>query len=168
MIYRESLLYAGELNNQIKIRDEIIMKRTNFDPQKHAFRFENHFKNEAKFFGLKSLKMETDGRCGGMAFASLDYYFSNKPIPKTTDPNSVLRKYLLKRQLESFTIRDSWKFFKWTRKRSSSIVPKTLNHEIPKIKKSIDRVEPVVVGLVGATKLSNIGKKKSPSYMLRL
>lgn len=75
-------MYAGELNNQIKIRDEIIMKRTNFDPQKHAFRFENHFKNEAKFFGLKSLKMETDGRCGGMAFASLDYYFSNKPITK--------------------------------------------------------------------------------------
>lgn len=150
-------MYAGELSNQTKIRDNIIMKRTNYDPQKHAFRFENQFKNEAKLFGLKSLKMETDGRCGGMAFASLDYYFSNKPVPKTTNPNSSLREYLLKRQIESFTIRDSWRFFRWTRKSNHSIVPKTLNYEIPKIKKSIDRGDPVVIGLVGATTLREIG-----------
>lgn len=133
------------------------MKRTDYIPQKHAFRFENRFKNVTKFFGLDSLKMETDGRCGGMAFASLDYYYSNIPVPKTTDPNSTLRKYLLKRQLDSFTIRDSWRFFRWTRKSSRSIVPKTLNNEIPKIKKSIDNGNPVVIGLVGATKLSRIG-----------
>jgi len=140
------------------------MSRTNFDPAKHAFRFENTFENQVKVLGLSSIpfigskfEMETNGLCGGMAFAVLDYYHSNRPTPDVTSANSRLREYLLKRQLDSFKYRDSWRFYRWTRRSNSTIVPKTLKNEIPKAKNSIDRGNPVVIGLVGATRVRDIG-----------
>lgn len=134
-------------------------RRTNFVPTKHAFKFGNRFKNEVRAFGLKKLKMETNGLCGGMAYSALDYYFSGRPTPAVTNANSTLRKYLLKRQLDSFTFKDSWKFFRWTKKSSRSIAAITLKNEIPKIKKSIDRGKPVVIGLIGAAKIKDIGNE---------
>ncbi len=140
------------------------MKRTNFEPAKHAFRFENTFENQVKVFGLSSIpwigsafEMETNGLCGGMAFSALDYYHSNRPTPDVSSANSTLREYLLKRQLDSFKYRDSWRFYRWTRRSNSTIVPKTLENEIPKAKKSIDSGNPVVLGLVGATRVRDIG-----------
>ena len=140
------------------------MKRTNFEPAKHAFRFENTFENQVKVLGLSSIpfigsafEMETNGLCGGMAFSALDYYHSNRPTPDVSSPNSKLREYLLKRQLDSFKYRDSWRFYRWTRRSNSTIVPKTLENEIPKAKKSIDSGNPVVLGLVGATRVRDIG-----------
>lgn len=142
------------------------MGKTNFKPQKHAFKFGNRFRNEVRVFGSdkipiigKYLKMETNGLCGGMAFSALDYYYSDRPTPTVVSANSQLRKYLLKRQLDSFKYRDSWRFFRWTRKSSRDIASKTLKNEIPKVKKSIDRGKPVVIGLVGATKLADIGNE---------
>jgi hypothetical protein len=140
------------------------MSNTNFNPSKHAFKFENTFENQVKVLGLSSLpwigskfEMETNGLCGGMAFAALDYYHSNRPTPDVTSANSTLREYLLKRQLDSFKYRDSWRFYRWTRRSNSTIVPKTLENEIPKAKESIDKGIPVVLGLVGATRIRDIG-----------
>lgn len=142
------------------------MKRTNFIPRKHAFKFENNFKNEVRVFGSnkipiigKYLKIETNGLCGGMAYASLDYYYWGRPTPKSGSANSKLRKYLLKRQLDSFKYKDSWKFFRWTRKSSRTIARQTLKNEFPTVKNSIDRGDPVVIGLIGAAKLKDIGNK---------
>lgn len=140
------------------------MKQTNFIPKKHAFKFENTFTNQAKVIGLskipwagKFFEMETNGLCGGMAYAALDYYHTNIPTPSVTSANSSLRKYLLKRQMDSFKYKDSWRFSRWTKRSNSTIVPKTVNNEIPKAKKSIDKGNPVVIGLVGATRLRDVG-----------
>ncbi|MCC5940034.1 MAG: hypothetical protein JJU37_00685 [Balneolaceae bacterium] len=140
------------------------MKRTTFEPAKHAFRFENTFKNQVRVFGLSSIpwigskfEVETNGLCGGMAFSALDYYHSNRPTPDVTSANATLRNYLLKRQLDSFKYRDSWRFYRWTRRSSNTIVPKTLENEIPIAKESIDKGNPVVLGLVGASRVKDIG-----------
>ena len=94
-----------------------------------------------------------------MAFSALDYYYSDRSTPTSRSTNSTLRKYLLKRQLDSFTYRDSWTFFQWTRKSSRTIASKTLKNEIPEVKRSIDKGNPVVIGLIGATKLKDIGNE---------
>ncbi len=129
------------------------MKRTKFIPKKHAFDFVNDFKNQVKALGF--IKMETDGLCGGMSYAALDYYFANMRRPNA---HPELNKYLIKRQLDSFTMKDSWKFFQWTRKSNSTISPKTLKNEIPKIKRNINKGKPVVIGLIGAKRIRDIGK----------
>lgn len=140
------------------------MRKTKFNPQNHGFRFENNFKNEVRVFGSKKiplvgkyLEMETNGLCGGMAFSALDYFHSRRPTPTVSSATSRLRKYLLKRQLDSFKYKDSWRFARWTRRSNSTISPKTLKNEIPKAKKSINRGNPVVLGLIGATRLRDIG-----------
>ena len=60
---------------------------TKFNPSIHGFHFANEFENkfiDKTIFG-KQFKVSTDGRCGGMAFAALDYYFSTMmPIPSYT------------------------------------------------------------------------------------
>lgn len=128
------------------------MNQTRFSPKKHGFDFENNFKNKVRVFLL--FKMETDGLCGGMSYAALDYYHA---AIRRADYEPELYTYLMKRQLDSFTFKDSWKFFQWTRKSNLSIVSKTLQNEIPKIKRNIDNGTPVVLGLVGATKIRDIG-----------
>lgn len=130
------------------------MKRTKFAPKKHGFSFENNFQNQVKALGF--IKIKTDGLCGGMAFAALDYYHANMRRP---EPHPRLNKYLIKRQLDSFKYKDSWRFYRWTRRRDSTVVSKTMNNEIPKIKRFIDKGSPVVIGLIGATKVKNIGKE---------
>ncbi len=76
---------------------------TNFTAKTHGFHFGNSFENKIiDIPNLVSLTMH--GRCGGMAFASLDYYYAGLPIPThiasdfpngaTPADNSVLAKYI--------------------------------------------------------------------------
>lgn len=159
------------------------MQRTSFNPSKHAFRFSNRFVNEVLtlhigfgFWG-KRIDFETSGRCGGMAFAALDYYHADRPVPdfEASDfPESdvppdghPLADYIYSRQLDSmgagkkFTPfglwKDSRRFVKWTRDSTRTLLERTVNTEIPKIKKAIDNDTPVVLGLVKATRLLDIG-----------
>lgn len=129
------------------------MKRTKFIPEIHAFNFVNDFKNQVKTLWL--IKFETNGLCGGMSFAALDYYNANMRRPEY---NRSFYKYLMKRQLDSFKFKDGWKYFQWTRKSDGSIVPKTLKNEIPKAKRKIDRGEPCILGLIGAKRVRDIGR----------
>jgi len=51
------------------------MPRTEFIPSRHGFDFANQYTN------YLALGITTHGRCGGMAYAALDYYCHNTPIP---------------------------------------------------------------------------------------
>ena len=55
-----------------------ISHKTNFNPFVYGFHFNNEFVNPVIKYDSKSL-FTTKGRCGGMAYASLDYYYASKP-----------------------------------------------------------------------------------------
>lgn len=146
--------------------------KTSFSPIKHGFHFGNHFVN--KIIHTSFGKIESYGRCGGMAFASLDYYFANTSIPthepkdfpdkKVPPDGSMLSDYIYERQINSLITLSSFKFFDWSLQRNNentfrkSISYKTKHEEFPKLKKSLDSGKPVVLGLIGAARVKEICK----------
>jgi hypothetical protein len=104
-----------------------------------------------------------------MSYASLDYYFSNSRIPtheskdfpnkKVPPDKSLLSDYIYKRSLDSFLNLTSYKFILWSlfsKNKRDKILHKCLNKEFPKLKKLIDMGNPVVLGLISASKISDI------------
>lgn len=94
--------------------------RTNFGYY-HGFKFPNTYtttyftiadKYIPDFIHEGDLKFSTKGRCGGMAFAALDYFYSHKLIPgytstseSETPPNDTpISKYILDRLHDSLDI----------------------------------------------------------------
>lgn len=147
------------------------MPTTPFDPAVHGFRFNNRFVNViATLPGVP--KLRTNGRCGGMAYAALDYFSQHRaaPIFVPTPPARVppdghpLADYLLRRQLESFANDSALRFISWTVFPDEGLpFAKGVRHwtaaEIRGVKSSIDRGDPVVIGLVGARSLSDVGRR---------
>ncbi len=81
-------------------------KMTGFQPARHGFKFANTFVN--KVVG----DIETKGLCGGMVYATLDYYYARQPIPATrTLPRdrTPLQSYIYDRQMISLANNaDKW------------------------------------------------------------
>ncbi len=109
-----------------------VIKMTSFKPEINGFHFPNGFTNKLVDFTIpvinKHVNFETEGRCGGMAFASLDYYFNHRAIPAFTTadfpaPDHVppdghpLSDYIWKRLIDSYKISalsNVRKFLSWT------------------------------------------------------
>lgn len=147
---------------------------TNFVPNIHGFHFKNNFENEVFDIGIAS--WTTKGRCGGMAYAALDYYHYGIPIPmhipedfsnsSSPEVDSKLAKYIYDRLIDSFTFYNARKFHDWTWKRDHSTwifgegVPQlSKQKEFPKLKDLLENDGPQVIGLVGATNITEIGSK---------
>src|SRR5262249_56198432 len=60
------------------------MPRTGFHPVDDGFKFANNFVNPIINIPQIGLNVQTFGRCGGMAFLALDYWYNRLPIPETT------------------------------------------------------------------------------------
>ncbi|HEX4982070.1 MAG TPA: hypothetical protein VFV63_10245 [Ilumatobacteraceae bacterium] len=147
------------------------MPTTTFNPAVHGFRFDNRFRNViATLPGVP--KLRTSGRCGGMAYASLDYFSQHRaaptvvPVPPARVPpdGHPLADYLLRRQLESFDNDSALRFISWTLFPDEGLpFAKGVRHwtatEIPGLKSSIDKGHPVVIGLIGARSLSDVGRR---------
>lgn len=148
------------------------MPKTSFSPAENGFHFANGFVNKVIDTGFG--KIESRGRCGGMAFASLDYYFAKIPVPahepddfpnrKYPPDGSKLADYIYKRSVHSFLTLSAYKFVDWTIRTDrtyslrKSVYNKTRTEEFPKLRKSIDSGKPVVLGLIAAYKASEIFK----------
>jgi hypothetical protein len=148
------------------------VQKTTFVPASHAFRFANRFVNEVfsvrvpPFFRKRTIT--TDGRCGGMAFAALDYFHANAPIPELSagdfpgagvpPDGHWLADYIYSRQMDTFKSRDAIRFVHWTVRGDTRAMSRTLHNEIPKARTAIDKGTPVVLGLVGASGLTSVGK----------
>lgn len=75
-------------------------KMTDFDPNVHGFAFANTFQNDF----VRETDWRTSGLCGGMVYTALDFYRTNKPIPRQTYRPAVqtrLHDYIYDRQVNS-------------------------------------------------------------------
>jgi hypothetical protein len=143
------------------------MPRTDFTPQQHGFHFPNNFVNRVvKLPDNREIK--TYGRCGGMAYASLDYYFAKQPVPPYTSanfPNSNgvppddnwLAKYIYRRLMDSFCNASALRYVTWTLKPDQSSwfglrkgITACTRDEVPRLRAAIDAGTPVVLGLISA------------------
>jgi len=89
--------------------------RTNFGYY-HGFKFPNSYTTDytvipdkyiPDFIKKGDIKFSTQGRCGGMAFAALDYFYTHKLIPgytSTPSNDNPLSKYILDRLHDSLDI----------------------------------------------------------------
>lgn len=128
--------------------------RTDFDPIQHGFGFGNSFRNVENVAGIKVV---TRGRCGGMVYAALDYYYARQRVPNETSPpdlDSPLAKYIYDRQLKSMTDMGD----KFLTKIADQASPLTSNKSmflsgidyINGIRISVDKGRPIPVGLISA------------------
>ncbi len=148
--------------------------KTNFNPKTHGFHFGNDFVNQIITIPGKG-DIETYGRCGGMAFAALDYYFAGISIPGYTAadfaPDDVppdghwLADYIYLRLIGSFAAPSATKFVIWTLSSDhptlilKGVTRWTKEDEFTKLRKAINAGRPVALGLVGAKTLDDIGNE---------
>jgi hypothetical protein len=131
------------------------MPTTAFHPQVHGFHFDNRFDNHV--IG----NLETHGLCGGMAFASLDYYYAGMPIPthqpedfpdgKTPAEGSRLRNFIYKRMMNSVE-RNAAQWLNVLANPVFSAKRFTKRH-LDDLRAEIDAGRPAPLGLIGTTKI---------------
>src|SRR3990170_4115986 len=76
------------------------MPKTAFSSVEHGFKFANDFVNSVVRIPSASIDFKTFGRCGGMAFAALDYWYNRLPIPQNSSlpvDGTPLSTYISKR-----------------------------------------------------------------------
>lgn len=146
---------------------------TDYSPEQYAFRFPNAFINAVWSGRLpprigRQYEISSRGRCGGMAFASLDFFHIKTPVPSlaSTDfsPLNVppdghpMADYIYVRQLHSMLtkvhgLRDGLRYLRWSGASTAALLAKTAVEE-QKVVESIDLGQPVVLGLIKATSRS--------------
>lgn len=143
-----------------------------FDPATHGFAFPNAFVNEVLTLP-NGARITTAGRCGGMAYASLDYFLAGQPVPtwrsdlwtpSRVPPDSHwLAQLFTQRLRDSFFTGSAAKFVTWSMHSDDEtwvfkgVTRWTKEEELPRLVSSIDAGRPVVLGLVVARNLGSIG-----------
>jgi len=130
-------------------------RHTSFDPAVHGFKFANTFANNM----ISEFDVRTDGLCGGMVYAALDYFNAGKPIPQQNyEPTegTALRQYIYRRQTQSLVNNlDKWaeltvnpfgtrnaEFYRWG-------LDGKPGGRIDELRREIDAGRPVALGLKG-------------------
>jgi hypothetical protein len=132
--------------------------RTGFDPRRHGFHFDNHFENKYELPFVVGKTITTYGRCGGMAYAALDFYLANEPMPPDVEApadDTPLARYILRRLVDSWVNPSATRFVTWSTKNDETLHALT-GHEIDVITASIDGGQPVPLGLIAAASISGI------------
>ncbi|WP_421735115.1 MIR domain-containing protein [Cellulomonas sp.] len=144
-----------------------------FDPATHGFAFPNAFVNEVLTLP-NGAKITTAGRCGGMAYASLDYFLAGQPVPawradlwapsRVPPDGHWLAQLFTQRLRDSFFTGSAAKFVTWSMHSDDEtwvfkgVTRWTKEEELPRLMRSIDAGRPVVLGLVVARTLAAIGE----------
>jgi hypothetical protein len=141
----------------------MIKQITDFRPHIHGFHFPNAFVNNVIF------DIKTKGRCGGMAYASLDYYFAGIQIPNLRaehfQPNTYppdghpIADYIYRRLFDSFTAPRAVNYPRWTLASNEEISHWTKEDEFFRLQYYVDNGISVPLGLIKATNLVEIGNE---------
>ena len=137
------------------------MPHTTFDPRRHGFHFANAFEN-VTVFG----KVTPQGLCGGMAYASLDYFLAGIPVPTHTKSDfgsaheappdgSRLYKYFYLRIFDSYV--NQWEQWMNVALNPRFNPVKFTQRHLPDLLGRLDLGQPVPLGLVRTTKLFEVG-----------
>ncbi len=138
--------------------------KTGFDPQKHGFNFINSFrlkppiKFKLPFAGEIDLNEVMFGLCGGMCFSALDYFYAQMPVPPEKDVNKIpgrLYTYLAGRQLDSIPLPNLVKVIEWMLRENGDLGIRMVRYELPKLRRSLDKGQPVVLALIRVQGLDN-------------
>ncbi|MDB4991735.1 MAG: N-terminal domain intergin-like repeat and c-terminal-cell wall-associated hydrolase domain [Myxococcaceae bacterium] len=73
-----------------------------FDASRYGFRFANTF--DSVPYKVGTVTLHSSGACGGMSYASLDYFHANRAAPATPaqpPTNEALAEYIFRRQQDS-------------------------------------------------------------------
>jgi hypothetical protein len=142
------------------------MPKADFEPGRDGFHYPNAFVNViAKLPGFGTI--ETGGRCGGMAYAALDYWFNGRlPIPATNAlpaDGTLMADYVYRRLFDTYLVPSAINFITWTLAGDAEnffhkgVTRWTKEGEFPKLRAMIDEGKPQVLGLVKVTDLRHIG-----------
>jgi hypothetical protein len=143
------------------------MPKADFEPARDGFHFPNAFVNViAKLPGFGTI--ETGGRCGGMAYAALDYWFNGRlPIPAASAlpaDGTIMADYVYRRLFDTYLVPSAINFITWTLAGDGEnffhkgVTRWTKEGEFPKLRAMIDQGKPQVLGLVKVTDLRQIGE----------
>ena len=142
---------------------------TGFNPLLHGFHFTNNFTNTVLSTPFGDIT--TSGRCGGMSFAALDYFYAHMTIPghmdydfgptQTPADGKPLPDYIYKREMD-LIVSDGLRFFEWTERPDhhtwvrDGVTELTKNEEFPKLMATLAN-GPVPIALIVATSILHIG-----------
>jgi hypothetical protein len=135
------------------------IRKTEFLPVQHGFRFVNRFEfpeilgSKLSLVGplTRSLKDVIYGLCGGMSFAAIDYFKLGRPVPDYDDPDEInvkLFHYLWNRQLDSLRGPTLRKLLTAMLRSDTGLAKVVRNEEVPKLRAAIDSGTPAVLALV--------------------
>jgi murein DD-endopeptidase MepM/ murein hydrolase activator NlpD/uncharacterized protein YgiM (DUF1202 family) len=133
--------------------------QTRFSPADHGFRFINRFelnlpvKFTLPLVGPLDLSRVVFGLCGGMCFSALDYFYNEDQPPQDSEVDRIdnqLFVYLCERQLDSLRIPVVLKVLEWMLISDQEIRKRMSRNEQPRLRKQLDRGEPVVLALIRA------------------
>ena len=146
--------------------------RVGFDPKVHGFRFKNAFVNNVATIPGHG-QVTTRGRCGGMAYAALDYFLAGVPVPgqlpdhfapgKVPPDRHWLADYIYSRLMNSFFTGSAIKFAEWTVHSDhetwfyKGVTRWTKEEQFPLLRSRLNGGRPAVLGLIQATNLGSIG-----------
>lgn len=138
--------------------------QTAFSAEHNGFQFVNYFQVHfpiqypLPFGGSIDLNNVVFGLCGGMCAAALDYFYTQAPLPTYQDPAAIDQKlftFLCQRQIQSLTVPVLLKIMDWMMAEDTELVKRMTRLEIPKIRRSLDKGTPVVLGLIRVHGLNN-------------
>lgn len=143
------------------------MTKTAFIAPTHGFKFVNRFEFDLgvsfqlPLVSAVNLGDIVYGLCGGMCFASLDYFYSEKKLPPYSRPEDIPTSYLLylwDRQLDSLRLLVVPKVIEWMLRDDNDVGRRTVRYEVPKLRRRLDKGQPVVLALIRARGLDRVSK----------
>jgi len=139
---------------------ERAMPRTRFCAREHGFPCRN-FLTRTSITLPGGRRVELVGRWGGMADAALDAFHAGAPLPgldAAGAPSGELAGYLALRLRQSLAAPSAARFAIWAMADDERVARVTWDCEIPGICDSLDAGRPVVLGLLRARGLEELGR----------
>lgn len=130
------------------------MPTTRFEACRHGFAFRGCLMRTTVALPAGT-QLAVRGRCGGLAYAALDYFYSGLALPGGPAPEIWLTDYLSHRFLHSFSLPSTVRFALWAMAGDDAVARTTWGHEIPRLCRAIDSGYPVIVGLMRARRLAD-------------